>query len=76
MIPALSAEELHSIGRLISTFEHFELEGLSPAEFHLQDLFHGTRQAFFRIHGLANFWRPTVGNASPMQASANFGQYM
>src|ERR1700682_2770763 len=76
MIPALSAEELNSIGKLISKFEHFQLEGIAPRDFDPQDLFDQRRQTFFRIHGLANFWRPVTNNGPAMQASANFGQYM
>src|SRR5215472_13200747 len=77
MVATLSTEELNHIGRLISRFERFQLEGAVPEEFDPQDLFDERGQSFFRIHGLANFWRPASGGAAAsVQSVANFGQYM
>jgi hypothetical protein len=51
----MDIEFFNTLGKLISKFERFYLEGSSPEQFDPADLLDG-EQAFFRIEGLANFW--------------------
>jgi GTPase SAR1 family protein len=68
MIPGFDVEALNTLGKLISQFERFHLEGAIPEEFDPADLFDEQDQTFFCIRGLANFWEGRVG--------VDFGQHM
>ncbi len=69
VVPGFEVEQLNLLGKLISRLERFHLESAVPEPFDPRDLFDGSEQTFFRIQGLANFWkRNTQGT--------DFGQYM
>ncbi|HTK06183.1 MAG TPA: DUF87 domain-containing protein [Ktedonobacteraceae bacterium] len=69
MVPGFDVDALNVLGKLISRLERFQLEDAVPAQFYPQDLFDGNEQAFFHIHGIANFWRRNT-------QGTDFGQYM
>lgn len=58
----------NTLGKIISKFERFHLEGAQPEEFAPEDLLDGEEQTFFRIEGIANFW--------DKDQKIEFGQYM
>jgi hypothetical protein len=66
--PGFDAESLNILGKLISKFERFHLEGAVPAIFDAASLFDDNEQSFFRIEGLADFWRH--------QQNVDFGTHM
>ena len=69
MVQGFDVEALNLLGKLISRLERFQLENAVPEQFNPRELFDGSEQCFFRIRGIANFWkRNTQG--------IDFGQYM
>lgn len=68
MVLSQDVEFFNTLGKIISTLERFSLESVQPAEFDLADLLNVEGQTFFRIEGLANFWKG--------DPQIDFGQYM
>ena len=62
-------EFFNTLGKIISTFERFHLEGSHPAEFDPVEILQREEQVFFRIEGLANFWERDA--QFPQSARAN-----
>ncbi|HTK08590.1 MAG TPA: ATP-binding protein [Ktedonobacteraceae bacterium] len=67
-VPGFDTESLSMLGKLISKFERFHLEGAVPTSFDPISLFDDNDQSFFRIEGLADFWRH--------QNHVDFGMHM
>ena len=68
-VQGFDVNALNLLGKLISKLERFHLENAAPEHFDPQDLLDGNEQPFYRIEGIANFWkRNTQGDG--------FGQYM
>ena len=68
-VPGFDVESLNLLGKLISQLERFHLENVAPQEFDSRDLFEESEQTFFRIKGIANFWKRNV-------QGTDFTQYM
>jgi hypothetical protein len=68
MVQGFDVEALNLLGKLISQLERFHLENAIPRQFDPWDVFDGSNQCFFRIQGMANFWKRNQGT--------DFGQYM
>jgi hypothetical protein len=67
-VPGFDVETLNMLGKLIGGLERFNLEGSSPQEFDLEDLFDQEGQGFYRIRGLSDFWN--------RQSGVDFWQHM
>ena len=68
MVPTLDVTFFNVLGKLISKYERFHLEGATPETFDPKELVDTDEQAFFRIEGIANFWE--------RDTKLDFGQYM
>ena len=68
MLLSQDMEFFNTLGKIISKFERFYLEGTQPEEFDLADLLNMDEQFFFRIKAIANFWES--------DKQVEFGQYM
>src|SRR5439155_18140655 len=59
---------IEELRRHIEVLEHAFLEGITPDEFELSDVFDEHEHTFFSIQGLANFWS--------INPNIDFGQHI
>lgn len=68
MLSSFSQEWLNTLNSYIDKLERSFLDGMTPDEFHLDDLLDTNKQPFFHIRGLSDFWSAHPG--------VNFGQHI
>src|SRR5690242_5120104 len=68
MLSSFSQEWLNTLNSYIDKLERSFLEGMTPDEFHLDELLNTNNRPFFHIRGLSDFWSAHPG--------VNFGQHI